>query len=334
MAILIPIGSGKGGVGKTVFTANLGAALAVSGRTVILVDLDLGGANLHTCLGVRNKNPGIGSLVWKKEKHLEALVIPTGMDRLFLIPGDNLLPGTANLEYFTKRRIIKELGELTADYVLLDLGAGAAYNVIDFWLMANNGILVTAPEIPSILNAYSFLKTAAFRLLFRSFRKGSVERARIAEFVINRVEGQGDTFLGFASRLAADSAAAGIDGGDKALAELNALRPRVVVNMGAGAEDADIAQRLREIAARNLGIGMEYIAYIMRDPAVSKSLTQRSPLVSTDPGSLFARGAFAAAERILHAPALPAPGLELDDEDLYSVIEKAILDSGPERLDP
>jgi len=166
MAILIPIGSGKGGVGKTVFTANLGAALAASGRTVILVDLDLGGANLHTCLGVRNKHPGVGSIIWKKEKHLEALVIPTGMDRLFLIPGDNLLPGTANLEYFTKRRIIKELGELTADYVLLDLGAGAAYNVIDFWLMASNGILITAPEIPSILNAYSFLKTAAFRLLF------------------------------------------------------------------------------------------------------------------------------------------------------------------------
>jgi hypothetical protein len=115
MAILIPIGSGKGGVGKTVFTANLGAALAATGRTVILVDLDLGGANLHTCLGVRNKHPGVGSMVWKKEKHLEALVIPTGMDRLFLIPGDNLLPGTANLEYFTKRRIIKELGELTAD---------------------------------------------------------------------------------------------------------------------------------------------------------------------------------------------------------------------------
>ena len=333
MAILIPIGSGKGGVGKTVFTANLGAALAASGRTVILVDLDLGGANLHTCLGVRNKNPGLGSLVWKKEKHLEALVIPTGMDRLFLIPGDNLLPGTANLEYFTKRRIIKELGELTADYVLLDLGAGAAYNVIDFWLMANNGILVTAPEIPSILNAYSFLKTAAFRLLFRSFRKGSVERERIADFVINRVEGPGDTFIGFAARLAADAAEAGTPGGDKALAELSALRPRVVVNMGAGAEDADIAQRLREISARNLGIGMEYIAYIMRDPAVSNSLTQRTPLVATNPESLFSRGAFAAAERILNTPAMPAPGLELDDEDLYSVIEKAIMENGPQRLD-
>lgn len=211
MGILIPIGSGKGGVGKTVFAANLGAALSAAGRTVILVDLDLGGANLHTCLGVRNKNPGVGSLVWKKEKHLEALVIAT--------------------------------------------------------------------------------------------------------------------------RLAASAADAGTSGGDKALAELCALRPRVVVNMGAGAEDADIAQRLREISARNLGIGMEYIAYIMRDPAVSQSLNQRAPLVATDPDCLFSRGAFAAAERILHAPAIPAPGLQLDDEDLYSIIEKAILDKTPEQLD-
>ena len=99
MGVLIPIGSGKGGVGKTVFAANLGVVLASRGKTVVLVDLDLGGANLHTCLGVRNTHPGVGSIVWKKEKRLENLIVPTGVDRLFLVPGDNLLPGTANLDF-------------------------------------------------------------------------------------------------------------------------------------------------------------------------------------------------------------------------------------------
>jgi flagellar biosynthesis protein FlhG len=309
-------------VGKTVFTANLGTVLAGYGKTVILVDLDLGGANLHTCLGMRNKHPGVGSIVWKKEKKLENLVVPTGTDRLFLVPGDNLLPGTANLDFFTKRRIMKELQELTADYVLVDLGAGASYNIVDFWLMAPNGIVVTTPEIPAILNAYAFLKTAAYRLLFRSFSKGSEEREKIADFVVNRIEGQGDTFLAFAESLASGGGAKG----QKALEEITRLRPRVVVNMGAGQEDANLAQRLRGISSRNLGIGMEYIAYIMRDPNVSASLADRSPLAVTAPDATFVRGVRMAAERILKAPMTNAPSLELDDEDLFSIIEKAMED--------
>jgi flagellar biosynthesis protein FlhG len=323
LGILIPVASGKGGVGKTVFTANLGARLAQAGKTVVLVDLDLGGANLHTCLGVRNRYPGVGSIVWKKEKSLEALIVPTGMDRLFLVPGDNLLPGTANLEFFTKRRIMKELLELTADYVLVDLGAGASYNVIDFWLMAHDGLLVTVPEIPAVLNAYSFLKTAAFRLLFRSFPKGSDERARIVDFVVNRVEGQGDTFLRFAERLAEG----GGERGAKAMAELGRLRPRVVVNMGLGESDMAIAQRLREISARNLGIGMEYISYIMRDELVSQSVAERALVSVARPDAAFARGVSAAAERILRAPAASAPGLEMDDEDLSAAVERALQES-------
>jgi len=320
MATILPIASGKGGVGKTVFTANLGAALAKLGKTVILVDLDLGGANLHTCLGVRNKHPGVGSIIWKKEKRLEDLVVPTDIDRLFLVPGDNLLPGTANLDFFTKKRIMKEINELTADFVLLDLGAGASYNIIDFWLMSTNGLLVTAPEIPAILNAYSFFKTAAFRVLFRSFKRGSEARDRIVDYVVNRVEGQGQTFVEFASQLAAENVASG----EKALRELSALRPRVVVNMGNGENDAAIAMRLREISARNLGISMDYIAYILRDPQVSSSIGNRQLLLQSNPDSNFARGVLTAAERIKAAPEGKAPSLELDDEDLYGLMEKVL----------
>ena len=73
MVRLLPIASGKGGVGKSVISANLGLALSRAdrsghpGRTVVLVDLDLGASNLHTFLGMKNKHAGIGALVWKKE---------------------------------------------------------------------------------------------------------------------------------------------------------------------------------------------------------------------------------------------------------------------------
>ncbi len=324
MAILIPVASGKGGVGKTVFTANLGAALARAGKTVVLVDLDLGGANLHTTVGVRNTHPGVGSIVWKKEKSISALIIGTSLERLFLVPGDNLLPGTANLDFFTKKRIMKELLEITADYVIVDLGAGASYNIIDFWLMAPFGLLLSAPEIPSILNAYSFLKTAAFRMLFRSFSRGGDERARIVDFVVNRTEGQGETFVQFAQRLSLEAGSKG----EKALAELSALRPRVVINMGSGPEDAGISTRLREISSRNLGVNMDYIAYIMRDPEVSRSLGRRELLFRSHPESPFSRGVARAAERILAMPEGKTHALELDDEDLFGLMEKTLaLDS-------
>jgi flagellar biosynthesis protein FlhG len=61
--VIIPIASGKGGVGKSFLTANLAMALAAMGHRVIAVDLDLGGSNLHTFLGLANRYPGIGDFI-------------------------------------------------------------------------------------------------------------------------------------------------------------------------------------------------------------------------------------------------------------------------------
>ena len=65
--IIIPIASGKGGVGKTVLAINLSFALAELGKNVILVDLDFGGANIHTCLGYESAPDGIGNFLNDKK---------------------------------------------------------------------------------------------------------------------------------------------------------------------------------------------------------------------------------------------------------------------------
>jgi MinD-like ATPase involved in chromosome partitioning or flagellar assembly len=98
--------------------------------------------------------------------------------------------------------------------------------------------------------------------------------------------------------------------------------------MGGGQDDAVIAQRLREISARNLGVGMEYISYIMRDPSVSASISGRAPIAVTTPDAPFSRGVRSAAERVMRTPVAAAPGLELDDEDLFSMMEKAFDEDG------
>lgn len=295
---LLPVASGKGGVGKSVFCANLGLALSRLGKTVVLVDLDLGGSNLHTCLGLKNRHPGLGSFIWKAEKSLSSLLVETGYDRLWLIPGDNLLPGTANLDWNSKRRIMKELAALPADFVILDLGAGSSYNVVDFYLAAPQGLLVLAPEITSVLNAYSFLKTAAYRSLLSAFPNGSEERAAVLSYGASKTEGSGLSFLAFASGLAERFP----ESGGAAAARVASLSPRVVMNRGREASDAELGYRLRDITKKNLGFDVNFTGFLLEDPAVPRSVASRCPLFASDPASPFARGVAAVAGRIASGP--------------------------------
>jgi len=345
MARLLPIASGKGGVGKSAITANLGLALSRvagtqgptagpqsrvvaapepgapsegRGRTVVLVDLDLGASNLHTFLGVRNRNPGLGALVWKKEKALEDLLVETGFDRLWLIPGDGLLPGTANLDWPTKKRILKGLESLPADYVLLDLAAGSSYNVVDFFLASSEGLVVVRPEITSVLNAYALLKTVAFRVLSRSFPERSPGRAAVNEFAATKGEGAGQSFLDFARDLAAH-----FPEGEEAFSRLSALRPRAIMNMGSGSGDADLGFRLRDIAAKNLGIKVEFAGYLLEDPGVPASIAQRRPLFDLDPSSPFCRGLSAMAARFDACPDSVPLDLHEADDDLQALVDAA-----------
>ncbi len=317
---MLPVASGKGGVGKSVLSANLGVALAELGKTVVLADLDLGGANLHTLLGIKNRHAGVGALVYKTEARLESLVVETGIPRLFFIPGDTLLPGTANLDFFMKRKIIRELTALPADYVLMDLGAGSSYNVVDFFLTSSTGILATVPEITSILNAYSFLKTALFRALFRSFPPRGPERRAITEFVAQKIEGTGESFRTLADRLVAEFP----ESAPAAVAQLGTLYPRVVLNMGRSSRDLAVGARLRDIVTRNLGIGIEYIGFAPRDEAVPRSVIERRPVLLARPDSPYAATVRAIARRIVETPVPAAPRLYQDNEDLAAVAEEGL----------
>jgi len=241
-------------------------------------------------------------------------------ERLWLIPGDGLMPGTANLDWFTKQRILKELAKLPADFVILDLGAGSSYNVVDFFLASGQGLVIVRPEITSVLNAYSFLKTVAFRLLFRSFPEKSPGRAAVLEFARKKTEGAGTSFL----ELARDLALRFPEGGEGALERLSGLRPRVIMNQGKEAGDAALGYRLRDIAARNLGLGIEFAGYLLDDPAVPQSLAARTPLLALDPSSPFARGMVAVAARVASAPR--RDGIDFDEAapSLESLVAEAL----------
>ena len=167
---ILPVASGKGGVGKSLVAANLSIALAQTGRKVIIADLDLGGSNLHTILGIRAPAVGIGTYLSKKDVPFSDIVLPTEYENLRFIPGDAEIPGIANLKSHQKRALVKNLTSLEVDYLVLDLGSGTSYNTLDFFLLSSKGIIVTTPTMTAILNAYLFIKNAVFRLIDHSFK--------------------------------------------------------------------------------------------------------------------------------------------------------------------
>src|SRR6056297_78751 len=95
---IVPIASGKGGVGKTLLAANLAVALGQAGKRVILADLDLGASNLHIALGSGSVKYGIGTFLNSKEIDFDDIILDTDYKNLRFIPGDAEIPGIANLK--------------------------------------------------------------------------------------------------------------------------------------------------------------------------------------------------------------------------------------------
>ena len=165
MTCIYPIGSGKGGSGKSFINANLGALFAKQGKRVVLVDLDLGGSNLHTFFGLKNPKAGLHEFLNKTFNKLDQVVVPTIIPNLFMVSSMNCSMEIANLFHTQKQKIIKAIQQLPYDYILLDLGAGTNFNTLDFFLTSNQGLFVATPEPTSIENAFRFIKAASLRMI-------------------------------------------------------------------------------------------------------------------------------------------------------------------------
>ncbi|MEM7448575.1 MAG: P-loop NTPase [Myxococcota bacterium] len=162
---IVAVGGGKGGVGKSVVASNMAIAAAKSGFRTVLVDVDLGAANQHTLFGIDRPGITLQALLEKQIKSLEEAVIPTGVPRLFLVPGAGAVPGAANLPHAQKQKLIRHFKNLDADLIILDCGAGVAFNTVDFFVAADHRVLVVTPQLTSLQNAYAFQKSAVYRAL-------------------------------------------------------------------------------------------------------------------------------------------------------------------------
>jgi flagellar biosynthesis protein FlhG len=165
---IIAIGGAKGGIGKSLFAANLGVFLSNKGLRTVVVDLDLGGANLHLYLGETFINININDFLNKRVSTLQQTMINTKYGPL-LIGGDSSQLGAANIHFTRKLKLMRAIKNLDADFIILDLGGDTSYNIIDFFLLADHGIVMTTCDPASYLDAYNFIKIALYRRLNRLF---------------------------------------------------------------------------------------------------------------------------------------------------------------------
>jgi flagellar biosynthesis protein FlhG len=318
--IIIPVASGKGGVGKTVISVNLAFSLAELGKKTILIDLDFGGANIHTCLGYENAPDGIGNFINQKKSNLSDFVLMTSNKNLRFIPGDAEMLGIANITNSQKKKLINQIMALEADYIILDLGAGSTYNTIDFFMLSSFGIIVAMPEITSILNAYALLKATIFRLLQvnmkkypevthvfdKHFEKGGEAAWKISEIM--------DKIFEIDPEIHAEAAAL-----------MDSFYPKIIINMAYKPKDVSMGERLRKIAKNYLSIDMEYLGFLYRDKIVEQSVHERKPLAILAKSSQTYQTIIRMAYKIVSAKKLPYFLLDIEnyDDSLEVLLEEA-----------
>jgi flagellar biosynthesis protein FlhG len=157
-------------------TANLGVLLARQGKRVVLVDLDLGASNLHTFIQQKDAGRGLESFLDKSAGQLEEVILPTKIPNLFFISSRNCLTEAANLYTAQKQKIIRAIQKLDVDVVLMDLGAGTNFNMLDFFLTSTQGIFICTCEPTSIENSFNFIKAVYFRVIKKTLKQNVFNR--------------------------------------------------------------------------------------------------------------------------------------------------------------
>lgn len=325
-SIIWAIGGGKGGVGKSMFAANIGVGLAKFGKKVIVVDTDLGGANLHSYLGIETPKVTIYDFFLRKASTLDEILLDTSIDGLQILPGSNEIVGMANPRYFTKLKFMRHIQQLQADYVLLDVGAGTSYNTLDLFAMADTGIIVTIPEKPAIESAYGFIKASIYRKLLTVFQK-DLKLHDLIDQARNPVNEEGirnvHELLLRAEEISPKSVA-------ELESTLRAIDLRIVVNFVQNSHEGAIGPKMVELVKRYLSISPEYIGSIPFSGKVRESLTKQTTLLMEDSED-EASAALVFAARKLTVPRKSQEEPTVEELEKEEITEPSVAESNSEK---
>jgi len=292
------IGGGKGGIGKTLLTSNMAVYLSWLNKKVVVVDMDLGGANLHTSLGVEAPTRTLSDLVLGRVDEISQLMHPTNIRNLVLISGAQDPVGIANMRHMQKARLIRKFREIEADFVLLDLGAGTSSNTLDFFLLADRKVVVVTPEPTSIENAYRFIKSAFYRML-----RASTPSPYVRQLIEQAMDLKNSRGIRTPKDLLAEVRRLSPTDGNELQDKMHEFHISLIVNQVRVKSEADIGKSILMVCERYFGMAVDYMGYLPYDNAVWQSIRRRVPFLIDAPNCT----AVTHLESIMRSLLKPAP---------------------------
>jgi len=269
MAEIIAVASGKGGVGKSFFASNLAMSMKRIDNDILLVDGDLGGANLHTFVGLKAQGKGIYNFL-KENFKMEDVILksPAGID---FIGGSSDILGMAHINNFEKLKILNHLKRSNYRYVIMDLGAGTSYNMIDFFNFSDKKILIMNSEPTSIENSYGFLKIALYRKIERHLFKdprleGICAKLRSRSMNYQMVDDILEELDKIDSNLK-----------NEVISLIDNYKVGLVINMLKFKKELNIFYGFENVSKKYLKISIEKLGFLPYDLHVSESLKKLEP---------------------------------------------------------
>lgn len=275
------IGGGKGGTGKSFITLSLGMRLTKMGKRVTIIDADLGGANMHILLGIRSPEQTLNDFLEKRVDNLNQLCMETSIPGLKLISGGDDILSLANPKFSQKERILRNLKKVDADYVLLDLGAGTSFNILDFFIYTPVKVVVVSPFPTAVQNAYGLIKSAVYRRLSRVFSRNEA----VLNLIERMVDPSGEEGIHSIVELVAavercDPASASL-----IMQEVDSFRIKLIVNMTRTRDDAKVGEIIKIVSDKYLGVHIDLLRPVPFDILVEKSILLTNPLLFNSTGS-------------------------------------------------
>ena len=283
---IFTVGGGKGGIGKSILSVNLATAMALAGNTVVLVDTDLGSSNIHALLGIRHPKSGFHDFFTQEELDPNAYLLDTKIDNLKILSCAGDLPGTTNLAPFYHHKILTFIVHVKADYVFLDLAPGANHHSADFFNLGDRKIVVTTPEITSIMNSFGFLKATLFRKLSEKFDNKPYIRALIDYSMNNEPGDQINEIDEFKTKLKTLH--------PPSVKVVEAItrdyKPSLVVNRVRNKRDIMMAENFITLTKKYLNIDVTMAGYIIESESVRSSVDEMIPFLFKNPESKPSEG--------------------------------------------
>ncbi len=279
-SILIAVGGGKGGVGKSFLSTNIGIFLANMGFNTIIVDCDLGAPNVHTCLGEPPPKNNFHEFLSGKMDSIGEAAVATQFPKLRFISGSNDHGELANISIQDQSRLMSAIYNVEADFTILDLSAGTHTSTLDFFLMAQRHLITLTPDPTSIENAYRFMKAAFFRKIKRFERQLGLENlvaslmtqpeqnairvpADLMREILKKEPEQGSELAGF----------------------MDQLQFELVINQIRSTKDIKLAHSVSTVSKKYFGLGANVLGHLDYDNAVWHALRKRRPLILEFPHS-------------------------------------------------